>query len=207
MSDDAAAQRRSRSRPRRSAVAAPFKKAPAPPPPPPTPPVPLAPTESKNTSKVVVPPREGRAPAAVLRDPLVRPQQLQQQRIPDDRALAQAVGTSGPPSSSPVEPGVVPGDGESAAEFWAIERPRIDAETAAFFDTVAEGLRRLRTSTRDFVHRPLADGEDVRRLYAGEEGLATALVQTLYLAEDMAAGLSDILRGGEYDNPPYNPAV
>ena len=187
-------------------MAAPFKKAPAPPPPPPTPPVPSA--QPKNTSQVVVPPREGRAPAAVLRDPLVRPQQLLQQRVPDDRALAQAVDTSGPAaSSSPAEPGVAPGDGESAAEFWAIERPRIDAETAAFFDTVAEGLRRLRTSTRDFVHRPLADGEDVRRLYAGEEGLATALVQTLYLAEDMAAGLSDILRGGEYDNPPYNPAV
>ena len=188
-------------------MAAPFKKAPAPPPPPPTPPVPSTQAESKNTSKVVVPPREGRAPAAVLRDPLVRPQQLLQQRVPDDRALAQAVGTSGPASSSPAEPGVVPGDGGSAAESWAIERPRIDAETAAFFDTVAEGLRRLRTSTRDFVHRLIADGEDVRRLYAGEEGLATALVQTLYLAEDMAAGLSDILRGGEYDNPPYNPAV
>ena len=188
-------------------MAAPFKKAPAPPPPPPTPPALLAPTESKNAGKVVVPPREGRAPAAVLRDPLVRPQQLRQQRILEKRALDDAVGPSGPASSSPAEPGVVPGDGESAAEFWATERPRIDAETAAFFDTVAEGLRRLRTSTRDFVHRPLADGEDERRLYAGEEGLATALVQTLYLAEDMAAGLSDILRGGEYDNPPYNPAV
>ena len=202
MSDAVAARRRSRSRPRRTAVAAPFKKASALPPPPPPPPVPPATTE-----RVVVPPREGRAPAAVLRDPLVRPQQLLQQRVPDDGALAHAVGPRGPASSSPAEPGVVPGDRESAADFWATERPRIDAETAAFFDTVAAGIRRLRIATREFVHRRIADGQCVRRLYAGDEGLGIALVHTLYSAEDTASGLSDIFRGGEYDNPPYNPAV